>query len=469
MCEVRRRWASQSGSRPAWPLAAAAVTNHEPERKRHDRHARDLPSMGARPEPDRSARRRSPAPQRRPAAEPQYNNGNYVSLYATQSGHRPAACGDQLVRGLSWAKTRRPRPLTGDVFYIRGIVANTSGSLTDAPIMSFVFDERFDPDVDYAVSVDTPVLCLFYPDINEAGQPDPEHCRQTPDPGFVAGGSFFGGGHVLQPGEGFEVRLPVRVSVPKNGLADGAAARFGVHVLSSARRGTRRAVGGRDRRRRGSPAAAERSADAVARSRRPRRGRASRHRRGGRRLASLRDVRTASRRPAPAAKRVRSRHRAAAAPGAPWRPVPGAGQTVVPPPDGRRGRHRARAPRRRVHTECSWRSVTRAATRRSCGRRSSSGPSRPSNRRATLAATAPRCRGGAHWRRKPSAAPPQVPHRRGAVYKAHAPVVYNRRGPSSARPLLASPPRLSASVPLTHTHSLTHLAGDPGSVGRRRL
>ena len=167
------------------------------------------------------------------AAEPQYNNGAFVSLYATSpvTGLRHAAT--SWFAGYLGETTDPAFPRTGDVFYIRGIVANTSGSLTDAPIMSFVFDERFDPDVDYAISADTPVLCLFYPDINEAGQPDPEHCRQTPDPGFVAGGSFFGGGRVLQPGEGFEVRVPVRVSVPKNGLADGAAARFGVHVLSS--------------------------------------------------------------------------------------------------------------------------------------------------------------------------------------------------------------------------------------------
>ena len=232
------------------------------------------------------------------------------------------------------------------MFYIRGIVANTSGSLTDAPIMSSVFDERFDPDVDYAVSVDTPVLCLFDPDINQAGQPDPEHCRQTPDPGFVAGGSFFGGGHVLQPGEGFEVRLPVRVSVPTAWPTRRGALR---RARLLARRGTRRAVGGRDRRRRGSPAAAERSADAVARSRRP--DVVAPRATGVAVVVSPRSATSGRVAPTCACGQVvRSRHRAAAAPGAPWRPVPGAGQTVVPPPDGRRGRHRARAPRRRVHT-----------------------------------------------------------------------------------------------------------------------
>ena len=121
------------------------------------------------------------------AAEPQYNNGDYVSLYATSpvTGLRHAAT--------SWfagylGETADPAfPRVGDVFYIRGIVANTSGSLTDAPIMSFVFDERFDPDVEYAISAETPVQCLFYPDINEAGQPDPEHCRQTARAGVRRG------------------------------------------------------------------------------------------------------------------------------------------------------------------------------------------------------------------------------------------------------------------------------------------
>ena len=239
-------------------------------------------------------------------------------------------------------------PRVGDVFYIRGIVANTSGSLTDAPIMSFVFDQQFDPDVEYAVSAETPVLCLFYPDINEAGQPDPEYCRQTPDPGFVAGGSFFGGGRVLQPGEGFEVRVPVRVRVPKNGLAAGAAARFGVHVLSSHGEGlaVQSVVVAAGAAEAPPPPSAPPAPAPVRRG--PRRGRASRHRPGGRRLASRRDVRTASRRPAPAAQRARSRHRPAAAPVALRRPLPGGGQPVVPPPGGRPGRHRARAPRRRL-------------------------------------------------------------------------------------------------------------------------
>ena len=167
------------------------------------------------------------------AAEPQYNNGTHVSLYGTSpvSGLRHAAT--------SWfagyiGDTADPSfPRVGDVFYIRGIVANTSASLTDAPIMSFVFDPQFEPDVEYAVSAANPVQCLYYPDINLDGQPDPDYCRQTPDVGFTPRGSFFGGGRLLQPGEGFEVRVPVRVRAPKNGLASGGAARFGVHVLSS--------------------------------------------------------------------------------------------------------------------------------------------------------------------------------------------------------------------------------------------
>ncbi|HWH13726.1 MAG TPA: hypothetical protein VNT51_03205, partial [Miltoncostaeaceae bacterium] len=118
-------------------------------------------------------------------------------------------------------------PRVGDVFYIRGFVAVVA-TVSEAPIMSFVFDPALAPDVELAVSAQHPVVCLFHEEISDAGVPDPGNCRQTPE---VAGsGGWFFGGRELAPGQAFEVQVPIRVKAVKSGIATGAAAQFGVHV-----------------------------------------------------------------------------------------------------------------------------------------------------------------------------------------------------------------------------------------------
>jgi|GEM_PF-5611747 len=118
-------------------------------------------------------------------------------------------------------------PRVGDVFYIRGFVAVVA-TVSEAPIMSFVFDQAFAPDVQFAISAATPVVCLFHEEIGDAGTPDPANCSQTPQP--AGSGGWFFGGRELEPGQAFEVQVPVRVSAVKKGIATGAAAQFGVHV-----------------------------------------------------------------------------------------------------------------------------------------------------------------------------------------------------------------------------------------------
>ena len=103
------RWASQSGSIRHGPRRRS---RDEPQPERNAMTATNASPVGGRaPEPDRIARRRSPAPRRRPPRSPSTTTGLRQPL-RHQSGHRPAACGHQLVRGLP-GRDRRPRVPAG--------------------------------------------------------------------------------------------------------------------------------------------------------------------------------------------------------------------------------------------------------------------------------------------------------------------------------------------------------------------
>ena len=121
-------------------------------------------------------------------------------------------------------------PRVGDVFYLRGLYAVT-GTLPDVPILQFVADAALLPDMELAISAANPVRCLFYPQIAGPPAPDAPACAQSPE-GTLADGAFFGSPGEMQPGQGFEVQVPVRVSRPKNGLASGREAAFGVRLRS---------------------------------------------------------------------------------------------------------------------------------------------------------------------------------------------------------------------------------------------
>lgn len=122
-------------------------------------------------------------------------------------------------------------PRVGDVFELRAVVAIT-GTLPDVPILTFVADALLLPDITLAIDARHPVRCFFSASPGAPPAPDDASCNQSPT-GSLADGAFFGGRGEMQPGETFEIRVPVRVTRPKAGLATGAAARFGVQLLSS--------------------------------------------------------------------------------------------------------------------------------------------------------------------------------------------------------------------------------------------
>jgi hypothetical protein len=126
------------------------------------------------------------------------------------------------------AETDGSGPRVGEVIYIRGRVGVVPPGLNDAPLMTFFFDPALAPDVSLAISPATPVRCST---TVGGGPAQPVNCPQAAKD--VGGGRlFFGGLSPQAGGQTFEVQVPIRVAAPKNGLATGAAARFGVEVTS---------------------------------------------------------------------------------------------------------------------------------------------------------------------------------------------------------------------------------------------
>ena len=96
-------------------------------------------------------------------------------------------------------------------------------SQSSAPIMELAFAPELLPDVEWAISKKYPVRCFYRPDFDKPWQADNTNCSQTPSVG--AQGWIFGG-RTLTSGESFKVKVPITVSKPKSGIADGAAATF---------------------------------------------------------------------------------------------------------------------------------------------------------------------------------------------------------------------------------------------------
>lgn len=108
-------------------------------------------------------------------------------------------------------------PVAGDVVYLRGAVTRLNGQLPVEVVLAL--DPALAPDAQLAVSAQTPLRCVL------AGAPFP--CPVTPG----AGPGFSLGQFPLPAGQVLTVEVPFRVTKPKAGAADGAAAQFSVTVL----------------------------------------------------------------------------------------------------------------------------------------------------------------------------------------------------------------------------------------------
>ena len=117
------------------------------------------------------------------------------------------------------------QPRIGDIFYVRMVSSVVSPTSPAAPISDLVFDQVGNV-TDFAISQTNPVVCYYYATFSSPGVADPGNCSQTPSP--AAGGGWYFGGRALGSGSSFDIRVPIMVKAPQDGISNGST--FGQRV-----------------------------------------------------------------------------------------------------------------------------------------------------------------------------------------------------------------------------------------------